>query len=155
MGLKSLAMLNKSGISMYWENVWDSILLYKKYNLSFFYINEIIYFFLNENTYYYNISILSKKGFFIKSYLGYGKLQIDRYKPTRLKYYYLGKILILLNQGWVIILVNFFTAKKKKLIHKYELNRFDKVYLKRFYKNIFNDKAFNNKYIYWHYKNKF
>jgi hypothetical protein len=99
LGLKSLSILNKSGISMYWEHIWDSVKLYKKYSLGFYYINEIISFFLNENTYYYCIFLLKIKDKLYKGSLGYDHLNYINKTPITLKHFYLGKILILNNQG--------------------------------------------------------
>lgn len=121
MGLKSLPLLNKSGISMYWNNVWDSIVLYKKYSLNFLYLHDVIKYFLTENTYYYCIKKIRPNFFYykgIKSKKRLKKSKIKRFK--NMKNFYLGKILFLSNQGWVLVLVNYFMARKNRLFVKYK-----------------------------------
>jgi hypothetical protein len=127
--------------------VWDSIKLYKKYNLSFFFLNEVIYFFLNEDTYYYNIFLLDLK-LFKKGLLGLNSIKTVNSNSIGLKYFYLGKILILQNQGWVIILINYFISKKRTLLRRYDNSVFYRNFLKRFYRNIYNTNIHNNKYFF-------
>jgi len=121
MGLKSLPLLNKSGISMYWNNVWDSIVLYKKYSLNFLYLNDVIKYFLNENLYYFCITKI--RAVFIE-YRGLkSRKKVKNNKIRRLKNmkgFYLGKILFLSNQGWTIALINYFMVRRNKLFIKYK-----------------------------------
>nr|QBI37875.1 ribosomal protein S3 [Tetrahymena rostrata]QGS65252.1 ribosomal protein S3 [Tetrahymena rostrata] len=119
MGLKSLPLLNKSGISMYWTNVWDSIKLYKKYSLSFLFLNDVIYHYLNENLYYYCLIKIRKIGDEYRGNRGYKHINISKIKKSyNLRHYYLGKILFLKYQNWVIVLINFFTVKRFKYHYK-------------------------------------
>lgn len=121
MGLKSLPLLNKSGISMYWNNVWDSIVLYKKYSLNFLYLNEVIKYFLNENLYYYCIKKI--RSIFIQ-YRGIKRRKKLKYNKNKylksMKNFYLGKILFFNNQGWVIVIINYFMSRRNKLFAKYK-----------------------------------
>lgn len=120
MGLKSLPMLNKSGISMYWNNVWDSIKLYKKYNLGFFYLNDVIYFFLNENLYYYCIMKIRTISDDYRGIRGFKPININKLKKVwNMRSFYLGKILFLKNQGWIIVLINYFTVRRNKVYYRY------------------------------------
>lgn len=133
MGLKSLSLLNKSGISMFWNNVWDSINLYKKYSLSFLYLNDIISYFLNENLYYYcvhKIRFLNSK---FKGLRSKKHIKITRINRIRnMKNFYLGKILFFNNQGWVIVVINYFNARRNKLFIKYKKTKMFKKLFKSF-----------------------
>nr|YP_740809.1 ribosomal protein S3 [Tetrahymena pigmentosa]ABI51718.1 ribosomal protein S3 [Tetrahymena pigmentosa] len=121
MGLKSLPMLNKSGISMYWSNIWDSIKLYKKYSLGFLYLNDVLYYFLNENLYYYCIMRIRRLDSDYRGLRGYKHININKLKKSwNMRNFYLGKILFFNNQGWIIILINYFNSKRGKLYQKYK-----------------------------------
>lgn len=121
MGLKSLPLLNKSGISMYWNNVWDSIVLYKKYSLNFMYLNEVIKYFLNENLYYYCITKIRAVFIQFRGIKSRKKIKNNKLKRLKnIKNFYLGKILFFNNQGWVIIVVNYFMSRRNKLFMKYK-----------------------------------
>lgn len=121
MGLKSLSLLNKSGISMYWNNVWDSIILYKKYSLNFLYLYDVIKYFLNENLYYYCITKIRSVYIFYRGIKNKKKIKLNKIKRFKnMKGFYLGKILFLNNQGWVIILINYFMVRRNKLFVKYK-----------------------------------
>lgn len=139
MGLKSLPLLNKSGISMYWNNVWDSIKLYKKYSLSFFYLNDVISYFLNENLYYYCIMNIRSLGDRYRGERGYKHIDLNKLKKLwNMKNFYLGKILFLKSQGWVIVLINFYNSRRNKLYYgKIPPKRFKKLF-KSYRKNIEN-----------------
>lgn len=116
MGLKSLPLLNKSGISMYWNNIWDSIKLYKKYSLSFFFLNDVIFYFLSENLYYHCIL---KMRFSRSENIGlrkYKHIDISMLKSSwKLKYLYLGKILFLNYQNWTIVIIGYYMVKRKEI----------------------------------------
>lgn len=138
MGLKSLPILNKSGISMYWSNIWDSEKLYKKYSLSFLYLNDVIYYFLNENLYYYCIMKIRSLGEDYRGIRGYKHININKLKKSwNMKNFYLGKILFLKSQGWVIVLVNYFTSRRSKLYKKYRNSKVFKKLFKSVRFNIF------------------
>lgn len=121
MGLKSLPILNKSGISIYWNNVWDSIKLYKKYSLSLLYVNSLVSFFINENAYYYCIDkIKLKKDNQIKINL-FSRINTGKLKSLwGMRDFYLGKVLIFNNQGWFIILINYYVSRRCKILLKYD-----------------------------------
>lgn len=142
MGLKSLPMLNKSGISMYWLNVWDSIKLYKNYSLSFLYLNDVINYFLNENLYYYCIMKIRRLDNDYRGLRGYKHININKLKKSwNMRNFYLGKILFLNNQGWVIILINYFNSNRIKLYQKYKNSKV--------FKKLFKSLRFNSfKYSY-------
>jgi len=147
MGLKSLALLNKSGISMYWSNVWDSIKLYKKYSFSFFLLHDIIYYFLNENLYYYcilKVRIL-KSGF--KGIKGRKKININKLrKEWNMRNFYLGKILFYNNQGWTIVIINYCSTKRLKLFKKYKNSKLFNKLFKTYRFDYFNYKFKRNNY---------
>lgn len=121
MGLKSLPLLNKSGISMYWNNVWDSIVLYKKYSLNFIYLNEVIKYFLNENLYYYCITKIRAVFIQFRGIKSRKKIKNNKIKRLKnIKNFYLGKILFFNNQGWVVVVINYFMSRRNKLFMKYK-----------------------------------
>lgn len=137
MGLKSLPILNKSGISMYWDNIWDSIKLYKKYSIGFLYLNDVVHYFLNENLYYYCVSKIKRINKNRKGIRGFKKLNVS--KLTRVwntKNFYLGKILFLSNQGWVIVSISYFNARRNKLYFKYKSSKTFKRLFKSYRFNI-------------------
>jgi len=142
MGLKSLPMLNKSGISMYWSNIWDSIKLYKKYSLGFLYLNDVLYYFLNENLYYYCIMKIRRLDDDYRGLRGYKHININKLKKSwNMRNFYLGKILFFNNQGWIIILINYFNSKRGKLYQKYKNSKV--------FKKLFKSLRFNTlKYTY-------
>lgn len=124
MGLKSLPLLNKSGISMYWSNVWDSIKLYKKYSLNFLYLHDVIYYFLNENLYYYCIMKIRAIGVDYRGLRGYKHINMNRLRKSwNMRNFYLGKILFYKNQNWVIAVINYFTSRRIKLFYKYKSSK--------------------------------
>ena len=133
MGLKSLPLLNKSGISMYWNNVWDSIILYKKYSLNFFYLNEVIKYFLNESIYYYCITKVRSLYIYYRGLKSRKKIKLNRLKRLKnMKNFYLGKILFYNNQGWIIIIINYFMSRRNKLFSKYKKTKNFKKFFKLF-----------------------
>ena len=139
MGLISLSYLNKIQNSNYWNNVWDSKLLYKKYlYLSFFinkYINNIFNDYSIDILINYIINLNLKKGYILNSFL---RKKIN-------KNFILGKIWILKYQNWYIIIIKMFTFNFKNLNLK--INR-NKIWL-----NYRNDLKFSTKFM--NYKNKF
>lgn len=147
MGLKSLPILNKSGISIYWHNIWDSIKLYKKYNLSMYFINDIINYFINENLYYYCVINIKTKNNLYK-YKGNKNINDDKNNFSKMKNFYLGKIFILNNQGWLIILINYYVSKRYKLLTKYDEIFFFKKLFKSFRVNMYKYKQKNYSYNY-------
>ncbi len=132
MGLKSLPILNKSGISMYWLNVWDSIKLYKKYNTTYDVLNNVIYYFFIENLYYY---CLSSKIDIIKLKLKFLNKKSDIIYKNNNKKLYIGRIVFLKYQSWNIVLVNYFITNKKSINYKDDFNFKLKFSLKKIFKN--------------------
>ena len=136
MGLKSLPILNKSGVSVYWSNIWDSIKLYKKYSFSFYYVNDIIYYFISDNAYYYVIDKIRLKGPNYKINDNRTRIDEGRINPLlSTRNFYLGKILIFNNQGWVLILINYFITRRYKVLPRFENVILFKKLLKSFKKN--------------------
>ena len=138
MGLKSLPLLNKSGISMYWNNVWDSILLYKKYSLNFLYLSDVIKYFLNENLYYYSISKIKKTFIYFRGLKRRKKTKLTKPdKVKNMKTFYLGKILFLSNQGWIVAVINYYISRRNKLFIKFKKTKNFKKLFKIFRYNYF------------------
>ncbi len=147
MGLKSLPVLNKSGLSIYWLNIWDSIKLYKKYLHSYLFLHDLIYYFFIENLYYYylnmNIKKLKKKNY-SKSF---NRLVKFNYK-NKLKKLYIGKIVFLKYQSWDIIFINYFTTNKKYINYKNKFKFNKKKIISYFIYNKNNYNIFKNNYKY-------
>jgi hypothetical protein len=147
MGLVSLPVLNKIGNSNYWNNIWDSSNLFKKYFYLSLFLNK--YFNLLFTDYSLNIInaiILNhklKKGYHLDKFI----------KNKILKSFFLGKIWILKYQGWYLIIIKLFSTKilkKKDFSIKYK-NKKWKNYYKYIYNNTFKNKNLN----FLNYKNKF
>nr|YP_740765.1 ribosomal protein S3 [Tetrahymena paravorax]ABI51674.1 ribosomal protein S3 [Tetrahymena paravorax] len=150
MGLKSLPILNKSGVSMFWENIWDSIKLYKKYNLSFFYLNDLISYFFNENLYYYCIMKIRILGEGYRGIRGYKHISISKLKKTwNMRNFYLGRITFYKTQSWIIVSINYYTVKRFKLYKKYKNSKNFKNLFKSFNLNFL---KFKHKIEYYKYK---
>ena len=132
MGLKSLPILNKSGISMYWLNVWDSVKLYKKYNSTYNLLEDIIYYFFIENLYYFCIS--NKLNMVVFSLKHIRKRNEIVYNNNNRKLY-IGRIIFLKYQTWNIILVSYYSTNKKSISYKDNFNFKLKFLLKNILKN--------------------
>lgn len=151
MGLKSLPILNKTGISMFWDNIWDSVKLYKKYNLGFYYLNDVLSYFVNENLYYYCIMKVRVISNDYRGLRGFKHISISKLKKSwNMRHFYLGKVIIFKQQGWVIFVINYFMTKRKKNYIKFnKSSKFRK--LLRDYRNNYQSFKFHKEY----YKYKF
>lgn len=134
MGLKSLPILNKSGISMYWYNIWDSIKLYKRYNYSYIFLKELIYNIFSENMYYYCIF---KKSNWDEKFKTIKK--IPKSYETKIKYgyrmrnLYIGNIVFYSFQNWSVISINYFLTRRFKIRFKKRVFKNFKQIFKKFY----------------------
>lgn len=146
MGLISLPVLNKISNSNYWNNIWDSSQLFKRYFYLSLFINKFFnLLFLDYSLYLINTIILKKqikKGYFIE----------NKISKKINKNILLGKIWILKYQKWFIISVKLFSTKiikkKKKLVRlKYK----EKLFFYHQLKNDYSSKKIN----FMNYKNKF
>ena len=147
MGLISLPVLNKVSSSNYWNNIWDSSNLFKKY----FYLSLFLNKYFNLIFTDYTLSIVNsiilksklKKGYFLNNYL----------KKKILRNFFLGKIWILKYQTWYLIIVKLFSTKilKKKEINNKRKNKKWKNTYKYIYKNLNNNIGID----FMNYKNKF
>nr|YP_009512644.1 ribosomal protein S3 [Uronema marinum]AXJ93336.1 ribosomal protein S3 [Uronema marinum] len=139
MGLISLSYLNKIQDSNYWNNVWDSKLLYKKYLYLSLFLNKYINIIFSD----YSLNILIKH--IINLNLKKGFLLNSNIKKNYIKNYILGKIWLLKFQNWYIIIVKIFN-----------LNMSSKLFLKNKNKNwvnYTNNINLNNNFV--NYKFKF
>lgn len=120
MGLKSLAKINRSGIYDFWENSWDSKILYKDY----FFYNHVLRKLFNEL-----FSLFFFKYLFKVTTLGSGLpySHSGGLKMTPLLYF--SKTWILKYQNWVVLVVyyynlSYYLKKKSKnfsQIHQYNV----------------------------------
>jgi len=145
MGLKSLPILNKSGISMYWSNVWDSIKLYKKYNTTYNLLENIIYNFFIENLYYFCISTKTNMIVFNLKYIN---KKNDIIYNNNNKKLYIGRIVFLKYQSWNVIVISYYTTNKKNISYKDNFNFKLKFLLKDILKNKIESKYPNDNYKY-------
>jgi hypothetical protein len=109
MGLISLSYLNKIQSFNYWNNVWDSKILYKKYLFLSLFLNK--YFNLLFSDYSLNIlmryiiELNFKKGYLLNYY----------FKKNLFSNYFLGKIWILKYQKSYLIIIKLFSLSNKVL----------------------------------------
>jgi len=112
-GLISLSYLNKIQDSNYWNNVWDSKLLYKKYLYLSLFLNKYINIIFSD----YSLNILIKH--IINLNLKKGFLLNSNIKKNFIKNYILGKIWLLKFQNWYIIVIKIFNlSSNSKLFLK-------------------------------------
>ena len=147
MGLISLPVLNKINNSNYWNNIWDSSILFKRYFYLTIFLNKYFQLIFTD----YTLNILNKlilksklkKGYFLNNYI----------KKKLIRNFFLGKILILKYQNWYLIIIKLFSSNilKKKKLNNYFKNKKKKNFFKFLFKNI-NKNNYNN---YLNYKNKF
>ncbi len=146
MGLVSLPVLNKVSNSNYWNNIWDSSNLFKKYLYLTLFLNK----FFNILFIDYTLSMINK--IISKNKLKKGYIYYNYLKKKLLKNFFLGKIWILKYQNWFLIIIKIFS---NKLLKKKNLN------LKKNSKKIINYYKYinfnlNNKNVnFLNYKNKF
>lgn len=146
MGLISLPVLNKVSSSNYWNNIWDSSDLFKKYLYLSIFLNK----FFNLLFIDYTLTIINK--LLAKNKIKKGYLYYNYLKKKILKNFYLGKIWILKYQGWFIIIIRVFSiksSKKKKLSFQKKNKK-----IKSYYKYL-NFNVNNNNVNFLNYKNKF
>lgn len=140
MGLTSLPYLNKIHNFNYWNNVWDSKLLFKKYLLLSFFLNKYLNLIFSDYSINALMRFLSlkrvKKGF---------KLKKSFFTINVFRKYFLGKIVILKYQKWYLIILKIFNLKVKKKRFKLRKGKKKK-------KKIFFSKKLNLNYIYSNYK---
>ncbi len=122
MGLISLPYLNKIQDSNYWNNVWDSKLLYKKY----LYLSLFLYKFLNILFLDYSLNILSKN--ILTTNIKKGYIFNNVKNKIKNKKYILGKLWILKYQNWFIVVINIFNISltdDKKIRNKKKLKNWN------------------------------
>lgn len=140
MGLISLPYLNKIQDSNYWNNVWDSKLLYKKYLYLSLFLNKYLSIIFSD----YSLNILIKHIININFKKGY--LLNSSLKKNFFKNYILGKIWILKYQNWYIIIIKIFSLNTniKSNTYKKKIKNWT---------NFNNNLNFNNNFL--NYKSKF
>ena len=146
MGLISLPVLNKISNSNYFNNLWDSSTLFKKYLYLTLFLNKFFNILFTD----YTLSIISKllkknkikKGYFYSNHL----------KKKIIKNFFLGKVWILKYQKWYLVIIKLFSVKLTN--SKFPNLKGKTKKLKNYYKYInFN---LNNKNInFLNYKHKF
>ena len=146
MGLISLPVLNKVSSSNYWNNIWDSSNLFKKYFFLSIFLNKYFSLIFTD----YSLSIISKIISKVKIKKGY--FLNNHFKKKILRNFFLGKIWILKYQTWYLIIVKLFSTKilkKKELDYKKKNKKWKNTY-KFVYQNLN-----KNKTNFLNYKNKF
>jgi hypothetical protein len=112
MGLKSLSKMNRSGVYDFWENSWESKILYKNY---FFQIRtlqtlfgEIFNFFFFKYLFFMRMSKLG----YTKNYKFESKIKLTLY---------FSRLWVLKYHNWLVLVVyyynlNFYIKKKDKVV---------------------------------------
>ena len=103
MGLTSLSYLNKIHSFNYWNNVWDSKLLYKKYLYLSLFLNKYFNILFSDHS----LNILMRHILFLNIKKGYLLNYFS--KKKFFKNYFLGKIWILKYQKYFIIILKIFS----------------------------------------------
>lgn len=99
MGLKSLPMLNKSGVSMYWTDIWFLNNRYKKwflfsihiYNFFTYILNSKKYLFINKSRYLHRLEFLNKKS------------------KNNVRALYVGRTWLMRYHNWIIVYVRVYS----------------------------------------------
>lgn len=112
MGLISLSYLNKIQDVNYWNNNWDSKLLYKKY----LYLSLFLYKYFNIIFSDFSLNILIK--YIININLKKGYLITKNLKKNKIKNFLIGKIWILKYQNWFLIIIKLFNLDSVKVSKK-------------------------------------
>ncbi len=134
---------------MYWLNIWDSIKLYKKYNFTYKFLNELLYYFFIENLYYYCIYNKIKSFKFKLKYTA-EEFRIPKEHGDFVKKLYIGKIVFFKYQAWNVILINYFTTNRRFVSYKSKIRlRWKFIFKKILNKNVYS--LYNNN----NYKYKF
>jgi len=107
MGLISLSYLNKVQDFNYWNNVWDSKLLYKRYLYLSLFLNKYFNLLFSD----YSLNILMR--YLIELNIKKGYLLNTSFKKNIFKTYFLGKIWILKYQKWYVIVLKIFSLLNK------------------------------------------
>ena len=112
MGLKSLPKINRSGVYDFWENSWESNILYRNYYFQIYSLQilfgEIFNFFFFKYLFFLRFSKL-------------GYLDTYRFELKVKLILYFSKLWVLKYQNWLVLVVyyynlNFSTKKKNKTI---------------------------------------
>jgi len=111
MGLKSLSKMNRLGVYDFWENSWESKILYKNYFFQIYTLQTLFSEIFNLFFFKYLFFLrFSKLGF--KSYL---KLEL---KAKLILYF--SRLWVLKYQNWLVLVfyyynLNFYLKKKEKV----------------------------------------
>jgi len=99
MGLKSIPMLNKSGISMHWPNVWSTSLRYQRYLQYSIHIFNLFLYLFNSNTFW----------FINKQYYAKQFIYLKTKKKKNRKFFYLGRSWVMKYNSWTIIYLRIYS----------------------------------------------
>lgn len=111
MGLKSLSKLNRSGVYDFWENSWESKLLYKNYFFQIYTLqtlfSEIFNLYFFKYLFYFRSLAIGSRGAF--------KFEL-KINPIL----YFSRFWVLKYQGWLVLVIyyydlNFYLKKRDKL----------------------------------------
>jgi len=111
-GLKSLSRINRSGSYDFWENMWESDILYKQHFFTSYSLKKI----LSETLNFFFMKYLFKKGF---KGLGYYNLYKAEFFFKFLVFF--SKVWVLKYQNWFIIFMYYYNLTKffkKKIKYK-------------------------------------
>lgn len=123
MGQRSLTFLNKSGLFLYWDNIWEDTVNYKRFLKYSFFLDKFFYLFFIDNL--SNTSYFTKKNKKNNNFFLFNttvKNQVSLFKNQN---FYFGKFWFLKYNNWVIFVINVFNSaiikkerKKKNFLRK-------------------------------------
>ena len=118
MGQTSIAMLNKTGYSMFWNSMWDNKITYNRFLKEDIYINNFFELIFNDNMSFnvFNIKKINIKNFspIIQDINNHNNLH--KYLNSFNKHeYFSSKTWILKYQKWVVLFYFIYMQKQLKI----------------------------------------
>jgi hypothetical protein len=118
MGLISLPLLNRVGSYQYWNSMWDSNYIYRRYFFCDIFIRKFLLCFFNNIIFNIFFKDLKEKKF--KSGFLFAKRRYKKFNCLN----YLGKISIYIYHGWVIFNIFIFVFSKSNSFYFRKNNLF-------------------------------
>ena len=131
MGQRSLTFLNKSGLFLYWDNIWDDNVNYKRFLKYSYFLNKFFYLFFFDNIFYK--VYFSKNKILEKNSLLFTKNLTTHSFYGFESFFYFGKLWFLKYNNWCIFIINIFNSnytkkdKKKNFFFKKKKLSFFKI----------------------------
>lgn len=107
MGLKSLVLLNKNGLKLFFNNSFLNVFNSNRWNFFFFFVSKLFFSFFNLFFVFNIVCNLKFKNIFLKRF-DFNQNSI-----------FFGKLHFIVYQKWLIVTLNSFVLKKKKYKKEY------------------------------------